>query len=606
MFITSIPNRNSPPAILLREGYREDGKVKTRTLANLSHLAPEKIEALKAVLKGAPVGAEPVSETSLPHGHVLAVTGMIRKLGLDTLLNGKRHPMRERALALIAGRILDPSSKLALAQSLAKGVEHNTLGEVLGLGELGKAVDEANKKSSQEKRAVGELYAAMDWLFERQDKIENALAKRHLTNGCTVLYDLSSSYFEGRCCPLAKHGYSRDHRGDRPQINYGLLCSDEGIPVAIEVVEGNVGDPKTIPAQVAKLKERFGLERVVVVGDRGMVTEARIREDISTVGYDWISALRHGAIRPMVEAKIIQPSLFDESGIAEIAHPDYLGERLIACFNPIMHEERTRKREALLQLTEKALQKVADSCARETIRTANRAAREAWRGRRPEGEARAKQPLEGKGEIGLKAGAVLSRFKVGKYFRVHVGDHGLRFARNQDILGRDAAMDGIYVIRTSVPKEVLPAEKAVLTYKQLSKVERAFRTLKSVDLQVRPIYHYLEDRVKAHMFLCMLAYYVEFHLRKDWAGLLYTDEEDSIRTSSVAPVQPSPSGREKKSKAHAQSGLPLQSFGGLMKSLATLALTRIRLGEKGPLYTRTTKPTPLQARAFELIGIGVA
>ena len=581
MFITSIPNRNSPPAILLREGYREDGKVKTRTLANLSHLAPEKIEALKAVLKGAPIGAEPTSETSLPHGHVLAVVGMMRKLGLDTLLNGKRHPMRERALALIAGRILDPSSKLALAQSLAKGAEHNTLGEVLGLGELGKAVDAENKNSSQEKRAAGELYAAMDWLLERQEKIENALARKHLTNGCTVLYDLSSSYFEGRCCPLAKHGYSRDHRGDRPQINYGLLCSDEGIPIAIEVVEGNVGDPATIPAQVTKLKARFGLERVVVVGDRGMVTEARIREDISTVGYDWISALRHGAIRPMVEAKIITPSLFDERGIAEIAHPDYLGERLIACFNPIMHDERTRKREVLLQLTEAALRKVADACARE------------------------KQPLEGKGEIGMKVGAVLSKFKVGKYFRVHVGDHSLRFVRNHDTLDRDAAMDGIYVIRTSVPKEEMAAEKAVLAYKQLSRVERAFRTLKSVDLQVRPIYHYVEPRVKAHMFLCMLAYYVEFHLRKAWAELLYTDEEGSVRTSPVAPVQPSPSGREKKAKAHNPNGLPLQPFSGLMKSLATLALTRIRLGDKGPLYTRTTKPTPLQARAFELIGVEV-
>jgi len=582
MFITSIPNRNSPPAILLREGYREDGKVKTRTLANLSHLAPEKIEALKAVLKGAPVGAEPIPESSLPHGHVLAVIGMMRKLGLDALLNGKRHPMRERALALIAGRILDPSSKLALAQSLANGAEHNTLGEVLGLGELGKAVDETNQNGSQEKRAAGELYAAMDWLLERQEKIENALARKHLGNGCTVLYDLSSSYFEGRCCPLAKHGYSRDHRGDRPQINYGLLCNDEGIPIAIEVVEGNVGDPATIPAQVAKLKARFGLERVVVVGDRGMVTEARIREDISTVGYDWISALRHGAIRPMVEAKIITPSLFDERGIAEIAHPSYPGERLIACFNPIMHEERTRKREALLQLTEKVLQKVADACARE------------------------KHPLEGKGEIGLRAGAVLAKFKVGKYFRIHVGDYSLRFARKADILGRDAAMDGIYVIRTSLPKEVMAAEKAVLTYKQLSKVERAFRTLKSVDLQVRPIYHYAEDRVKAHMFLCMLAYYVEFHLRQAWAELLYTDAEGSVRTSPVAPVQPSPSGREKKAKAHNSNGLPLQSFGGLMKSLATLALTRIRLGDKGPLYTRTTKPTPLQARAFELIGIEVA
>jgi transposase len=581
MYITVIPNRNSPPAVLLREGYREDGKVKNRTLANLSHLAPEKIEALKAVLKGAPVGAEPTAETSLPHGHVLAVTGMMRKLGLDTLLNGKRHPMRERALALIAGRILDPSSKLALAQSLAKGAEHNTLGEVLGLGELGKVIDAGNEGSSQEKRAAGELYAAMDWLVERQDKVENALAREHLGNGCTVLYDLSSSYFEGRCCPLAKHGYSRDHRGDRPQINYGLLCSDEGVPIAIEVVEGNVGDPATIPAQVAKLKARFGLERVVVVGDRGMVTEARIREDISTVGYDWVSALRHGAIRPMVEAKIITPSLFDERGIAEIAHPEYLGERLIACFNPIMHEERTRKREALLQLTEAVLKKVADACARE------------------------KQPLEGKGEIGLRAGAVLSRFKVGKYFRVHIGDHSLRFVRNHDTLDRDAAMDGIYVIRTSVPKEVMGADEAVLTYKQLSKVERAFRTLKSVELQVRPIYHYVEPRVKAHMFLCMLAYYVEFHLRKAWAELLYTDEEGSVRRSPVAPVQPSPSGREKKAKAHSQSGLPLQSFSGLMKSLSTLARTQIRLGDKGPLYNRTTKPTPLQARAFELIGVEV-
>jgi transposase len=582
MFITTIPNRNSPPAILLREGYREDGKVKTRTLANLSHLAPDKIEALKAVLKGAPVGAEPIEEASLPHGHVLAVTGMIRKLGLDTLLNGKRHPMRERALALIAGRILDPSSKLALAQSLAKGAEHNTLGEVLGLGELGKAIDEANRNSSQEKRAAGELYAAMDWLLERQEKVENALAKRHLGSGCTVLYDLSSSYFEGRCCPLAKYGYSRDHRGDRAQINYGLLCSDEGVPVAIEVVEGNVGDPKTIPAQVAKLKERFGLERVVVVGDRGMVTEARIREDIVGVGYDWISALRHGAIQPMMEAKVITPSLFDERGIAEVAHPDYAGERLIACFNPIMAEERARKREALLQLTEKALQKVEDACKR------------------------AKDPLRGKAGIGLKAGAALSKFKMGKYFKVRVEEDQLGFVRNSAVLDKEASLDGIYVVRTSVPKEVMEAEKAVLTYKQLSKVERAFRTLKSVDLQIRPIYHYEEDRVRAHMFLCMLAYYVEWHLRKAWAELLYTDEEGPCRTTPVAPVQPSLSGREKKAKAHGLDGLPLQSFRGLMKSLATLAQAKIRLGERGPLYTRTTKPTPLQARAFQLIGVEVA
>ena len=582
MFITKIPNRNSPPAILLREGYREGGKVKTRTLANLSHLAPEKIEAMKSVLKGAPVGAEPIPEFSLPHGHVLAVTGMIHQLGLDRLLFGRRHRMRELSLALIAGRVIDPCSKLALAQSLAKGAEHNTLGEVLGLGELGKAVDEVDENSSQEKRAVGELYAAMDWLLEHQDKVENALAKKHLGNGCTVLYDLSSSYFEGRCCPLAKHGYSRDHRGDRPQINYGLLCNEEGVPVAIEVVEGNVGDPKTIPAQVAKLKERFGLDRVVVVGDRGMVTEARIREDITEVGYDWVSALRHGAIRPMVEAKIIQPSLFDERGIAEIMHPDYAGERLIACFNPIGAEERTRKREALLKLTEKALVKIVAACSRE------------------------QKPLQGKGEIGLRAGAVLAKFKVGKYFKLTLEEDSLHFERNQELLARDGAMDGIYVVRTSLPKEVLAADKAVETYKQLSKVERAFRTLKSVDLQVRPIHHYLENRVRAHMFLCMLAYYVEFHLRKAWAELLFTDEEGPVRDTPVSPVRSSALGKEKKSKAHSKDGLPLQTFRGLMKSLATLARTHIRLGERGPLYIRTTKPTPLQARAFELIAIEVA
>jgi len=581
MFITSIPNRNSPPAILLREGYREGGKVKTRTLANLSHLPPEKIEALKAALKGEPIGAEPIPESSLPHGHVHAVTGMIHKLGLDTLLFGKRHRMRELSLAIIAGRVLEPSSKLALAQSLALGAEHSTLGEVLGLGVLGKAVDEENEESSQEKRAAGELYAAMDWLLERQEKVEDALAKRHLHSGCTVLYDLSASYFEGHCCPLARFGHSRDHRGDRPQVNYGLLCSDEGIPVAIEVVEGNVGDPATIPAQVEKLRERFHLDRVVVVGDRGMVTEARIREDLSGVGYDWISALRHGSIQPLLAAKVIQSSLFDQRGIAEITHPDYPGERLIACFNPIMADERARKREALLQLTETALKGVAASCDRK------------------------RKPLKGKAEIGTKAGAVLYQYKVGKYFRLHIGNQSLRFARKQEILDKEAAMDGIYVIRTSVPKEAMEAEKAVLVYKQLSRVERAFRTLKSVDLQVRPIYHYLEDRVRAHLFICMLAYYVEWHLRQAWAELLYTDEEGPVRDTPVAPVRPSESGKTKKAMAHSKTGFPLQTFRGLLQSLAALARLRIRIGEDGPLYTRTTRPTPLQARAFELISIEV-
>jgi len=582
MFITSIPNRNSKPAILLREGYREDGKVKMRTLANLSGLPPEKIEALKAALKGEAVGAaDPIVESSLPHGHVLAVTGMIEKLGLDKLLFGKRHRYRELSLALVAGRVIEPGSKLSLAQALAKGAEHHSLGEVLGLGELGKAIDPSNPDSSQEKRAAGELYAAMDWLLERQAKVEDALAKRHLTSGCTVLYDLSSSYFEGSTCPLAKYGYSRDHRKDRPQVQYGLLCNEDGIPVAIEVVEGNTGDPKTLPAQVERLKKRFHLERVVVVGDRGMVTEARIREDISTVGYDWISALVHKSILPLVEAKVITPSLFDERGLGEISHPSYPGERLIACYNPIRAEEQARKREELLDLTEKGLQKVADACRRE------------------------KKPLKGVAEIGLRTGAALGKYKMAKFFSIRVHECGVSWHRKAEALAKDASMDGIYVIRTSVPKEALEAEKAVLAYKRLAKVERAFRTMKSMDLQVRPIYHRTEDRVKAHLFICMLAYYVEWHLREAWAPLLYADEEGSQRDTPVSPVQPSESGKLKKKRAHSADGLPLQSFGGLMKSLAALSLSRIRIGQGGPLCTRTSRPTPIQARAFDLIGVVV-
>jgi len=582
MFIATIPNRNSPPAILLREGYRENGKVKMRTLANLTGLPPEKIEALKAALRGETVGSDPVVESTLPHGHVLAVTGMISKLGVDKLLYGKRHRMRELSLALVAGRVISPGSKLSLAQALAKGAEHHSLGVVLGLGELGKAIDPENPESSQEKRAAGELYAAMDWLLERQEKVEDALAKRHLTGGCTVLYDLSSSYFEGHHCPLAKYGHSRDHRGDRPQVQYGLLCNEQGVPIAIEVVEGNTGDPKTIPAQVDKLKRRFGLENVVVVGDRGMVTKARIRDDISTVGYDWISALGHKSILPLVEAKVITPSLFDERGLAEINHPNYPGERLIACFNPIMAEESSRKRQELMGLTEQLLQDVAGACTRK------------------------KKPLEGIGTIGMKAGAALSKFNMGRLYQLKIGEHSLGWERKPEALAKAASMDGIYVIRTSVKQEAMDAEQAVLTYKRLAKVERAFRTLKSVDLQVRPIYHRLEDRVRAHLFICMLAYYVEWHLREAWAELLYTDEDGSQRETPVSPVRPSASGTLKKARAHGKQGFPLQSFAGLIKSLAALGLNQVRVGENGPLCTRVTRPTPLQARAFELIGVAVA
>jgi len=565
MYITIIPNRNSPPAILLRESFREGGVVKNRTLANLSDWAPERVESLRVVLKGGSLatGAEPEVVSSLAHGHVAAMLGMVRALEVDKLLHGRRHRMRELTLALVAGRILEPSSKLALAQGLQAGAEHSTLGQELGLGE----VDE------------NEFYEAMDWLVERQPRIEAALAKRHLGEGCTVLYDLSSSYFEGHCCPLAQYGHSRDKREDRPQINYGLLCNVEGIPIAIDVVEGKVGDPKTIPDQVEKLKERFGLKRVVVVGDRGMVTEARIRKDVQEAGYDWITALRHASIQAMLKKRVIEPSLFDERGLAEITHPDYPGERLIACFNPFMKEERARKREALLQLTEAGLAKVAAACERP------------------------RKPLEGKGEIGLKAGAVLSKFKMGKYFKVRVGDFSLSYFRNQELLDQEAALDGIYVIRTSVPKAELSDEEAVLAYKRLAKVERAFRTLKSVDLQVRPIFHHLERRVKAHLFICMLAYYVEFHLRRAWQGLLYHDEGGSQRKTPVAPVEPSADGKAKKASGRSKDGLPLQTFTGLLRSLASLSRSQLQLGADGPIYSRSAKPTPLQARALALVAI---
>jgi transposase len=565
MYVTVVPNRKSPPATLLRESYREEGKVKNRTLANISDWPPEQVEALRAVLKGDLIGVGPMPEVeaSLPHGHVTAVLGTARRLGMEKLLSGKRGRERDLVMALVCGRVLAPSSKLALSQALQPGSAHHTLGQELGV----------------EGATEDELYGAMDWLLERQEKIEAALAKKHLSNGCTVLYDLSSSYFEGTTCPLAKFGYSRDHRADRMQVNYGLLCNSEGIPVAIEVVEGNTGDPETIPAQVAKLKERFGLSHVVVVGDRGMVTTTQIEGAIEPGGFGWISALKHGAVEKLALEKVIQPSLFDQTGIAEISHASFPGERLVACMNPFMKTKREKVRENLLSLTEKELAKVAAACVRE------------------------RRPLDGRDQVGLAAGRVVKRFGMAKYFRLHVGDHSLRFARRDEVIAREAATDGIYVIRTSEPKEAFTAEKAVETYKSLAKVERVFRCLKGVDLQVRPIHHRLEDRVKAHLLLCMLAYYVEWHLRRAWAGLLFHDEEGGTRTTPVAPVEPSEAAKAKKRSPRMNPDLPLQTYRGLIQSLAALSRSTIRLGSS--TYTRCAKPTPLQAEAFKRLGLAL-
>lgn len=565
MYVTVVPNRKSRPATLIRESYREEGKVKNRTVANISDWPPEQVEALRAVLKGdlAGVGPMPEVETSLLHGHVAAVLGSARHIGLEKLLSNKWGRERDLVMALVCGRVLAPSSKLALAQALQPGSAHHTLGQELGV----------------EGATEDELYGAMDWLLARQEKIEGILAKKHLSNGCTVLYDLSSSYFEGNTCPLAKFGYSRDHRPDRLQVSYGLLCNGEGIPVAIEVVEGNTGDPQTIPAQVAKLKERFGLARVVVVGDRGMVTTTQIEGAIEPGGFGWISALKHGAVEKLALEKVIQPSLFDETGIAEISHASFPGERLIACMNPFMKAKREKVRENLLSLTEKGLAKVAAACERE------------------------RKPLDGQDQVGLAAGRVVNRFGMAKYFRLHVGNHSLRYARRSEVIAREAATDGIYVIRTSEPKEAFTAEKAVSTYKELAKVERAFRCLKGVDLQVRPIHHRLEDRVKAHLFLCMLAYYIEWHLRQAWAGLLFHDEEGGTRTTPVAPIEPSESAKTKKRSPRTNPDLPLQTYRGLIQSLATLSRCIIRLGSS--TYTRCAKPTPLQAEAFKRLGLAL-
>ena len=476
MYVATVPNRNSPPAILLRESYRENGKVKTRTLANLSHLPSHQIQALRLALSGslpAPGRSLPDSfriTRSLPHGHIAAVLGSLRQLQLDSLLDPRPSRQRDLVIAMIVARILEPASKLATARGLHADTLHHSLGEVLQL-------DSADET---------ELYQAMDWLLPRQARLEQQLAQRHLSNGGLVLYDLTSTYFEGRHCPLAKLGHSRDDKSGKLQIVFGLLTNAAGCPVAVEVFEGNTADPRTVAQQVQKLREGFGLSDVVLVGDRGMITSARIRQDLpASSGIQWITALRASQIQKLATAGHLQMSLFDQTDLVEIAHPDFAGERLIACFNPLLAEERARKRPELLAATEKQLEKIAAAT------------------RRP------KRPLRGKQNIGVRAGKILNRYKMGKHFQLHIEDDSFSYQRKTANIEREQSLDGIYIIRTSVPKEALSSEQVVASYKSLSNVERAFRSLKSVDLHVRPIHHRLADRVRAHILLCMLAYYVE-------------------------------------------------------------------------------------------------
>lgn len=570
MYIARIPNRSSPPAILLRESYRDGGKVKTRTIANITDWPDAKIEALRSVLKNetAALSVNDLRiERSLPHGAVAAVLGMAKKLGFHRLLPKSPARLAKLALAMIVARVIEPAAKLATARQLSEETAAHSLGAVLGLG----TVDE------------DELYAALDLLGKAQPKIEAALAKRHLRNGCLVLYDLTSTYLEGRHCELAQLGYSRDGKKGKLQIVFGLICAADGCPVAVEVFDGNTSDPSTLAAQVSKLKERFGLSHVVLAGDRGMITAARIKEDLIPAGLDWLTALRAPAIQALAaDDGPLQLSLFDNRDMAEITSPDYPGERLVVCRNPALAAERARTRDALLAATEAALQRIKERVERDL------------------------NPLHGKDKIGLKVGAVLGRRKMAKHFDLAIGDKTFTFARNQASIDREAALDGFYVLRTNVPADALSTDAAVLAYKSLAQVERAFRSMKTVDLDVRPIHHRLAKRVRAHVFLCMLAYYVVWHMRQRLAALLFDDHDPEsarkARTSPVAPAAVSAAAKAKTAARQTTDGHPVHSFRTLLQDLATLTRNLVRLADAPPAVTLAT-PTPLHRAVFEKLDV---
>jgi hypothetical protein len=567
MYVESVPNRSSPPAILLRQSVRQGNKVHKRTLANLSDWPPQKVEALRRVLRGQDVGPDPakalVITRTLPHGHVAAVLGAIRKLGLDAILACRRCRQRDLVLAMIAARILFPASKLDTVQRWSAC----TLAQELGVGDA----DE------------DELYAALDWLLERQPAIETKLAQRHLQQGASVLYDLSSSYYYGTHCPLAKFGHDRDSKG-LPIIVYGVLANGGGCPVAAEVYAGNTSDPKTVLEQVSKLRERFGVGRVVLVGDRGSVTSTNIEKLKACPEVGWIGALRTEAIRALVQAKVIQPSLFDQQNLAEVTCPDYPGERLVACFNPLLADERRRKRDELLAATDKELARLAAEVKRR------------------------KKKLLTAAQIALKAGRRVNKYKMAKHFDLTIGDNRFAYAPKTAQIQAEARLDGIYVVRTSEPAQTWPAAEVVRGYKSLAHVERAFRCLKGVDLKVRPIWLRTEAHVRAHVLLCVLAYYVEWHMRAALAELLYADEEleqSRATRDQVLPPRTSASAAAKKATHVTASGLPAQSFAGLLGELATLARNwcAMRDDPEGTSFTLHTQPTPLQRRAMELLGL---
>ena len=565
MYIETVPNRNSPPAVLLREGWREGKKTRKRTLANLSAWPKEKIETFRRLLRDetlvSPQDLLTIRQT-LPHGHVEAILAMIRRLDLEAVISSKHCRERDLVVAMMVQRLIDPCSKLATTREW----HSTTLAEELGV----------------EAASEDDLYAAMDWLRARQERIEKKLAARHLVEGGLVLYDVTSSSYEGRTCPLAQFGHNRDGEKGLPIIVYGVMTDREGCPVAVEVYAGNTGDPNTADDQVEKLRQRFGLQRVVMVGDRGMLTPPQIKKLKQLPGLGWITALTSGAIRELVQKGALQLSLLDQKNLAEITSPDYPGERLVVCHNPLLEEERARKRQALLEATEKSLSKIAKDVARR------------------------KKKLHTAAEIGMKVGKVLGRYKVGKHFDCQIGEGSFTWTRRQDLIEREAKLDGIYVIRTSEPVERLSAEDTVRSYKRLAEVERAFRCLKGIDLLVRPIRHRTEARVPAHIFLCLLTYYVEWHLRRAWAGLLFEDEErheERQRRDPVLAAKPSASAQAKKRSHQTTDGLPVHSLRSLLGELASRARVTYQLksGDVTASFRQMPQTTPLQTRAYELI-----
>jgi hypothetical protein len=572
MYVVKVPNRGSPPAILLRESYREAGKVRNRTLANLSSWPEAKVDALTQVLKGQPPPAADLDGAfeitrSLPHGHVAAVLGTARQVGLEELIDPEPSRHRDLVAAMAVAQVIAPDSKLAIARGLRDATAASSLGEVLGLG----SCDE------------DDLYAAMDWLQARQEQIQDALAARHLAGGTLVLYDVSSAAFEGRTCPLGAIGHPKDGVRGRLQIVYGLLTSKEGIPVAIEVFAGNTGDPKTVASQVDKVKDRFGISQVVLVGDRGMLTAARLREDVRPAGLDWITALRAPQVKKLVRDGDLQLTLFDTQDLAEITSPDFPGERLVACMNPFGEAERARKRESLLAATEADLAKIAAACAR------------------------VRAPLRGQDKIAVRVDRVLNRRKVGKHFTTDIGEDRFSYHRNQDSITAEAALDGIYVLRTSVEPGDLDSGEIVSSCKALAQVERAFRAF-NTDLDIRPIRHRTEDRVRAHVFLRMLSYYITWHMHARLAPLLFTDDDKpaarAARQSPVAPAARSQRALAKAAAKRTDDELPVHSSASLLADLATICLNTIAPADPDlPGFRLVTTPTPLQRRALDLLGV---